>query len=106
MTPCLRCGNLTTNRRKDRGAVLCDVCKGLSERERNAKESRRAYRDPSYRSYPVNGRTCYLCGELIRVGTGTRDHVVPLSRGGTNDWSNLRPAHRWCNSKKGSKEAQ
>jgi hypothetical protein len=29
------------------------------------------------------------------------DHVIPLSRGGTDDWDNLAPACRWCNMEKG-----
>lgn len=41
--------------------------------------------------------SCAYCGseELI-----TRDHVIPLSRGGTNDISNIVPACRPCNFRK------
>ena len=35
---------------------------------------------------------------------GTKDHVVPRSKGGTNDASNLAPAHYYCNQEKGVKE--
>ncbi|KAA9111563.1 HNH endonuclease [Microbacterium rhizomatis] len=51
---------------------------------------------------------CWLCrGTLgpIRHDLGGRhrlgpslDHVVPASKGGTWDLSNLRPAHQCCNS--------
>jgi 5-methylcytosine-specific restriction endonuclease McrA len=32
----------------------------------------------------------------------TRDHLVPLSRGGTNDWSNVVTACSTCNTRKGN----
>lgn len=46
------------------------------------------------------GNKCYLCGE---AGTLTKDHVKPISKGGWDCLSNLRPAHQSCNSKKNSK---
>lgn len=60
---------------------------------------------------------CVLAGlglELARIdlslkwpdpGCFTRDHVIPRSRGGTDDIGNLRPAHHRCNSQRGAKEA-
>jgi len=33
----------------------------------------------------------------------TRDHLVPLSRGGTNDWTNVITACSPCNTRKGSR---
>lgn len=35
---------------------------------------------------------CHLCGH---PGADAADHVVPLSRGGADDLSNLRPAHHF-----------
>lgn len=60
------------------------------------RQGREAYRDPAYKAIPVGG-VCHLCG---LPGADTRDHVVPLAAGGTNDSSNIRPAHRSCNSRK------
>jgi 5-methylcytosine-specific restriction endonuclease McrA len=34
---------------------------------------------------------------------GTIDHIIPVSRGGTNDVDNLRLLCRSCNSKKGAR---
>ncbi|MFI7281708.1 HNH endonuclease [Micromonospora chersina] len=45
------------------------------------------------------GPTCALC----RRAATTADHVVPLSRGGTNDLSNLRPACGPCNYSRGNR---
>lgn len=33
----------------------------------------------------------------------TRDHVVPRSRGGTDEIGNQRPAHKVCNERRGNK---
>lgn len=56
-----------------------------------------------------DGWSCYLCGEQVRMDVprlhplgATIDHVVPLSRGGIDEPSNLRTAHWRCNSLKGS----
>ena len=45
---------------------------------------------------------CYLCkGDVVRT-EASLDHVIPLSRGGIHDPSNVRLAHRRCNSRKGN----
>lgn len=64
--------------------------------------------------YKRDGGICYLCGKpcdwtdffvkdgVIIYGNNypSRDHVVPKSKGGANDWENIRLAHRGCNAKK------
>ncbi|WP_292698184.1 HNH endonuclease [Microbacterium sp. 69-10] len=45
------------------------------------------------------GRRCAYCGELTE--NPDPEHVVPLSRGGRNDMSNLVTACRACNTDKG-----
>jgi 5-methylcytosine-specific restriction endonuclease McrA len=48
---------------------------------------------------------CQFCGRpqaaLRPRECLTRDHLVPLSRGGTNDWSNVVTACSACNARKG-----
>jgi 5-methylcytosine-specific restriction endonuclease McrA len=50
---------------------------------------------------------CQFCGrsmvELKPRESLTRDHLVPLSRGGTNDWTNVVTACSPCNTRKGNK---
>lgn len=60
---------------------------------------------------------CYLCGQMCDWTDGTEidgtfiaglkypsiDHVVPVSKGGTHTWANIKLAHRECNSKKRDK---
>ena len=51
-----------------------------------------------------DGRRCSYCGrhELELRGREflTRDHVLPISRGGTNDWTNCVTACGPCNTRK------
>ena len=49
------------------------------------------------------GRTCHLCGMYIR-GQVSVDHIIPRSKGGTDDIANLRPAHPRCNSRRGNRD--
>ena len=46
-------------------------------------------------------RRCYLCGEDIAQADLELDHVIPLSRGGTHTFDNVRAAHLRCNRRKG-----
>jgi 5-methylcytosine-specific restriction endonuclease McrA len=46
---------------------------------------------------------CGICGEPVDLDTFTIDHIVPLSKGGGHVFDNLQPAHKACNSRKGSK---
>ncbi|WP_144121135.1 HNH endonuclease [Catellatospora sichuanensis] len=48
-------------------------------------------------------RTNTLCWLCNRYGSDTADHIIPLSRGGSNKLSNLRPAHKSCNSRRGNR---
>jgi 5-methylcytosine-specific restriction endonuclease McrA len=62
------------------------------------------------------GTCCYLCNEEIdfnanrRSGMGDNweksfhiDHVVAISKGGSDTLDNVRPAHNLCNLKKGGR---
>ena len=56
-----------------------------------------------------DGWACWLCGgEIDPHATrtspvaGSIDHLVPRSRGGSDDASNLRLAHRRCNVRRGN----
>lgn len=60
---------------------------------------------------------CYLCGQKCNLEDYTYrgntfiagnyypsiEHVIPLSKGGTHTWNNVKLAHRICNSMKGNK---
>lgn len=46
------------------------------------------------------GNKCYYCGSTGKI---TLEHLLPVSRGGTNELSNLRPACPSCNYSKHNK---
>ena len=46
---------------------------------------------------------CMFCGQQFPDSLLTRDHLMPLSRGGTDCWSNVVTACRGCNHAKGSR---
>ncbi len=60
---------------------------------------------------PLNNRTlfrrdaglCLYCGDRFRTSQLTRDHVTPISRGGTDEWANVVTACRRCNNHKGGR---
>lgn len=59
----------------------------------------RAYRRVRLRVL-AESDVCWLCGH---TGADTVDHLVPLAYGGPLlDPHNLRPAHRSCNSSRGT----
>lgn len=46
-------------------------------------------------------RTCGICHQkILYLGDYTIDHIIPLSRGGSNALFNLQPAHMKCNEEK------
>ena len=64
----------------------------------------------------THGTDCHICNEPIdltaprspRKGANWKlglhfDHVIPLSKGGTNSVDNVRPSHAICNMQKNSK---
>jgi len=46
-------------------------------------------------------QTCAYCGAALATTRLTRDHVIPVSRGGLDTWMNVVTACRNCNQRKG-----
>ncbi|MGQ0658722.1 MAG: HNH endonuclease [Chromatiales bacterium] len=53
-----------------------------------------------------DGNLCMYCGDEFHDSQLTRDHVVPLSRGGRDCWSNVVAACKGCNAHKGNQMAE
>lgn len=45
---------------------------------------------------------CHICGRPITPDHFSVDHIIPRAHGGTNEFANLAPAHRRCNSSRGA----
>ena len=44
---------------------------------------------------------CHICGgEVGSLADLNMDHVIPLARGGTHTYDNIRPSHKRCNQRK------
>jgi 5-methylcytosine-specific restriction endonuclease McrA len=52
-----------------------------------------------------DGGHCWLCGGWLGDDI-TLDHVVPKTKGGTNQDANLRLAHERCNKERGDGDAE
>ena len=50
-----------------------------------------------------DGRTCMYCTNTFGDRELTRDHVMPISRGGRDIWTNVVTACRACNQRKADK---
>ena len=55
------------------------------------------------RLFRRDGHRCLYCGERYAASSLTRDHVVPVSRGGLDVWTNVVTACRRCNHRKGDR---
>lgn len=50
--------------------------------------------------FQLDNYACVVCGAKDDI---TVDHIIPLSRGGSNDFDNLQTLCRSCNSRKGAR---
>ena len=105
--PCLDCGALTTNGNR---CEKDQMARGREKQRREAGSLERQakkkllYKNPEYRRRSElirkTATVCWLCGRGALPGDPwTADHV---NAGDPN--SELRPAHRSCNSKRGNKK--
>ena len=49
---------------------------------------------------------CCYCGSQKRPDLLTRDHIIPVSRGGADSWKNVVTACKPCNQRKGAKSPE
>lgn len=80
----LRINSIVATRSLDRSADAWAVTPALTNR----------------RLFRRDNHLCLYCGESFSDRLLTRDHVVPISAGGTDDWENVVTACRPCNQRK------
>jgi 5-methylcytosine-specific restriction protein A len=80
----------------------CRACRAERDRARGTRQQR-GYTDAWLRMVAYAIRTHPYCAECGTSGDLTGDHIVPLSKGGTNTPSNIQVLCRRCN---GAKQAR
>lgn len=45
---------------------------------------------------------CFCCGKHVKTNSATLEHIIPISKGGTDDMSNLSISHNVCNQRRGA----
>jgi 5-methylcytosine-specific restriction endonuclease McrA len=53
--------------------------------------------------YNSEKNICYWCGKPIAKNELAIDHIIPLSKGGSNTSENITPSHKSCNNSKNNK---
>lgn len=101
--PCMRCGLAMVRWRSD--TPVCKKCRDhLNRKIRiNALDRLSLYKRDQW--------ICQICMDPVdpaspkfSIWRPTLDHIIPRSRGGLDNFDNLRLAHGWCNSVRGNRE--
>lgn len=104
-------------RREERSAQLSAWKRAnrdrVAEHERRRRIRKRGVpQEPYDRAEVMAAGTCGICTEQVDLSlpandrmAPTIDHIVPLSRGGTDTRANVQLAHRSCNARKCDREA-
>lgn len=109
MAFCQSCGALVDNRK-----TYCELCVIAREKKySNIKKSRRRIQACTKYSgnitakslFERDGGICWICGQPCDINADINDnaypsvdHLLPISLGGKDEWSNVKLAHRICNS--------
>jgi len=110
--PCDDCGAPTVRARNQAGR-FCAECSKTRAKERNARKDHGWTKSALLPSVRVlasrDNYVCHVCGGDVDMTlpfndrmAPTRDHIVPRHLGGGHDPSNLKLAHRGCNSRRGA----
>ena len=119
MTVCECCGSLfvSTGRMKYCSSTCRKRINNAIKKDRRIRKIRHVVVDKNItleRLYDRDNGRCYICGRVCDWDDYTIehdvfiaynnypsiDHIVPLSKGGKHEWSNVMLACRGCNSKK------
>lgn len=84
-----------------------DACKRLRARNKFG-DKKWISQNERLAIYRRDAFTCQICSEPVDLTAEPHtdwypslDHIIPRSKGGAHDRSNLRTAHRWCNAVRG-----
>lgn len=108
---CVSCGEAYVRHGRGGNAKFCSPrCQRSEHRKRHGRRAMpQSVRLAVMRR---DGWVCHLCGKQIpkrpfknRRQDGTVDHLVPRSKGGSDEMSNLAAAHHGCNSRRNNRGA-
>lgn len=100
---CLRACNKIRDARR-----LAEKDPGVMRNQRRHQERLAPY-DPTVTREAVWAYSlglCHICLQRVPFEHMTMEHVVPLCLGGGWTWDNIRPAHAYCNGRKGKMTMQ
>lgn len=90
--------------------TMCSQCYKKHNKKHSTKSLKALYKRDKGICYICNTKCDYedyiilngtiICGDYYP----SIEHVIPLCKGGTDDWDNIRLAHRKCNNIKGKKQ--
>lgn len=102
-------------RSKHRRWYCSDDCKKVAEREQNRAQNMRRRGAQQGEPYTLrmivdrDGSSCHLCGKNVDLSLSgslpkgpSIDHLVPISAGGADCFTNVALAHRICNTRRGA----
>lgn len=96
---CRQCGGAFF----DRGLICSDECREIRAREYKRRRKKFKTRQLRASLRERQGGKCAICG--TRIGKSTHiDHIVPVSRGGSDARYNLQLTHPDCNLRKLAKD--
>ncbi len=114
---CKVCGQWFYGKSK-RSCVCSDECQRKIDNHRWSlkKETRRRKAQTEetktitlQKLYERDSGICWICGKPCDINVHYNsnnypsvDHLIPISKGGKDEWSNIRLAHRGCNSRRGN----
>lgn len=83
------------------------MAKGWSTKHHRKGVVRQSRRETIYKmTAKRNAGTvpCFVCGNHVKRQHATLEHIIPLSKGGTDDMENLAISHNTCNNRRGAGE--
>lgn len=104
---CIKCNNEYIEHTNSK---YCTNCRKKIHKKHSCKSLQKLYKRDNGICYLCGGK-CNLDDYIILNGNvvcgdyyPSIEHVIPISKGGTDDWNNIRLAHRICNTLKGNKQ--
>jgi len=72
----------------------------INKKDTTIIKRKNSYKEKKERLISRGYYKCWICGESPNIEELTIDHVIPISKGGSNRYDNLKLACKKCNEKK------